>query len=68
MVVLAYLLSQASPPAGPIGVDGLTGLRPLPPTPKEDLAVSNMRMARSDFSYEYLDEEVNPRRMMFKAR
>ena len=56
------------PPAGPIGVGGLTGLRPLPPTPKEDLAVSNMRMARSDFSYEYLDEEFNPRRMMFKAR
>ena len=46
----------------------MTGLRPLPPTPKEDLAVSNMRMARSDFSYEYLDEEFNPRRMMFKAR
>ena len=46
------------------GVGGLTGLRPLPPTPKEDLAVSNMRMARSDFSYEYLDEEFNPRRMM----
>ena len=68
MVVLAYPLSQASPHAGPIGVGGLTGLRPLPPTPKEDLAVSNMRMARSDFSYEYLDEEFNPRRMMFKAR
>ena len=46
------------------GVSGLTGLRPLPPTPKEDLAVSNMRMVRSDFSYEYLDEEFNPRRMM----
>ena len=42
------------------GVGGLTGLRPLPPTPKENLAVSNMRMARSDFSYEYLDEEFNP--------
>ena len=40
-------------------VGGLTRLRPLPPTPKEDLAVSNMRMARSDFSYEYLDEEIN---------
>ena len=50
------------------GVGGLTGLRPLPPTPKEDLAVSNMRMARSDFSYEYLDEEFNPRRMVLKAR
>ena len=62
--VLAYPLPQASPPAGPSGVGGLTGLRPLPPTPKEDLAVSNMRMARSDFSYEYLDEEFNPRRMM----
>ena len=52
MVALAYPLSQASPAAGPIGVGGLTGLRPLPPTPKENLAVSNVRMARSDFSYE----------------
>ena len=52
------------PPRRTRGVGGLTGLRPLPPTPKEDLAVSNMRMARSDFSYEYLDEEFNPRRMM----
>ena len=52
------------PPRRTLGVGGLTGLRPLPPTPKEDLAVSNMRMARSDFSYEYLDEEFNPRRMM----
>ena len=52
------------PPTPDLGVGGLTGLRPLPPTPKEDLAVSNMRMARSDFSYEYLDEEFNPRRMM----
>ena len=51
-----------------LGVGGLTGLRPLPPTPKENLAVSNMRMVRSDFSYEYLDEEFNPRRMMLKAR
>ena len=58
--VLAYPLPQASPHAGPIGVGGLTGLRPLPPTPKEDLAVSNMRMARSDISYEYLDEGFNP--------
>ena len=65
--VLASPLPQASPPAGPIGVGGLTGLRPLPPTPKEDLAVSNMRMAHSDFSYEYLDEEFNPRQMMLKA-
>ena len=56
------------PPRRTLGVGGLTGLRPLPPTPKEDLAVSNMRMARSDFSYEYLDEEFNPRRMMFEAR
>ena len=46
----------------------MTGLRPLPPTPKEDLAVSNMRMARSDFSYEYLDEEFNPQRMRLKPR
>ena len=37
-----------------------TGLRPLPPTPKEDLAVSNMRVARSDCPYEHLDEEFNP--------
>ena len=42
----------------------MIGLRPLPPTPKEDLAVSNMRMARSYFSYEYLDEEFSLRRMM----
>ena len=56
------------PPRRTLGVGGLTGLRPLPATPKEDLAVSNMRMARSDFSYEYLDEEFNPRRVMFKAR
>ena len=68
MVVLAYPPPQASPPAGPIGVGGLTGLRPLAPTPKEDLAVSNMRMARSDFSDEYLDEEFNPRQMMLNAR
>ena len=52
------------PPRRTLGVGGLTGLRPLPPTPKEDLAVSNMRTARSDFSYEYLDEEFNPRQMM----
>ena len=56
------------PPRRTLGVGGLTGLRPLPPTRKEDLAVNNMRMARSDFSYEYLYEEFNPRRMMFKAR
>ena len=56
------------PPRRTRGVGGLTGLRPLPPTPKEDLAVSNMRMARSDFSYEYLDEEFNLRRMMLNAR
>ena len=63
------LPDPAGPPPPPDpGVGGLTGLRPLPPTPKEDLAVSNMRMARSDFSYEYLDEEFNLRRMMFKAR
>ena len=37
-----------------------TGLRPLPPTPKEDLVVSNLRMARSDFACEHLDEEFNP--------
>ena len=66
--VLAYPLPQGLPPRRTLGVGGLTGLRPLPPTPKEDLAVSNMRMARSDFSYEYLDEEFNPRRMMLKPR
>ena len=66
----SYRLSVLSglPPRRTLGVGGLTGLRPLPPPPKEDLAVSNMRTTRSDFSYEYLDEEFNPRRMMFKAR
>ena len=47
----------------PAGSADSTGLRPLPPTPKEDLAVSNMRMARSDFSYEHLDKS-SARRMM----
>ena len=58
--VLAYRPCQASPPAGPMGSADSTGLRPLPPTPKEDLVVSNLRMARSDFACEYLDEEFNP--------
>ena len=65
VLTLPHSSSRLSAPAGlpprrTLGVGGLTGLRPLPPTPKEDLAVSNMRMARSDFSYEYLDEEFNP--------
>ena len=64
MVVPVSPPSQASPHAGPSESADPTGLRPLPPTPKEDLAVSNMRMARSDFSDEYLDEEFNPRQMM----
>ena len=58
--VLVYRPCQASPPAGPMGSADSTGLRPLPPTPKEDLVVSNLRMARSDFACEYLDEEFNP--------
>ena len=58
--VLAYRPCQASPPAGPMGSADSTGLRPLPPTPKEDLADSNLRMARSDFACEHLDEEFNP--------
>ena len=58
--VLAYRPCQASPPAGPMGSADSTGLRPLPPTPKEDLVDSNLRMARSYFACEYLDEEFNP--------
>ena len=58
--VLAYPFSRASPRAGPSGSADSTGLRPLPPTPKEDLVVSNLRKARSDFACEHLDEEFNP--------
>ena len=55
------LPAPAGPPPPPDpGVGGLTGLRPLPPTPKEDLAVSNLRMARSYFACEHVDEEFNP--------
>jgi hypothetical protein len=60
IVVLACPFSRASPRAGPWGSADSTGLRPLPPTTKEDLADRNMRMARSDFACEYLDEEFNP--------